>query len=302
MPVASKGVRDLWRKRRQEILGYRDVDKLSWLQIAKKYKLRDKSNIRRCYLRAVSERDYPNLKGDRIPMKREPSLKAKREDALKKALAFIQDQYRDDRAAALEGSPFAAEARPIIEIICNALYPDSKAAVEGGECAAVVGGPLESQREWPAKGDRMRFLGENGYDHELKAALKVFDIGREYEVVDCDVQSWSHSISFVGISGRFNGVMFALSSEPTTPEGHRNKVVVWVNEKPLDMTQIVEDAAKIGVPIFVAHLRASTNFDPAYRILKLTPGEPDLLLSDETEIQLADGMQFYFIPHAAMGG
>lgn len=74
---------------------------------------------------------------------------------------------------------------------------------------------------WPWKGDKMKFLGKNGYDHEREDALKLFEVGAEYEVVDCDVGDWRHTVSFVGIPGRWNGVMFeAVAQSPqvtTTP-------------------------------------------------------------------------------------
>lgn len=63
---------------------------------------------------------------------------------------------------------------------------------------------------WPCKGDRMTFLGKNGYDSEREAAMKVFEIGKEYEVVDCEVSNWHHTVAFVGIPHRWNGVMFEL--------------------------------------------------------------------------------------------
>lgn len=61
---------------------------------------------------------------------------------------------------------------------------------------------------WPWKGDRMKFLGENGYDSERKAALEVFEVGKEYEVADIEIGDFHHTIAFVGIPGRYNGVMF----------------------------------------------------------------------------------------------
>lgn len=54
----------------------------------------------------------------------------------------------------------------------------------------------------------MTFLGKNGYDFEREEALKIFTVGQKYLVENCDVQSWSHSIKFDDIKGRFNGVMF----------------------------------------------------------------------------------------------
>ena len=59
----------------------------------------------------------------------------------------------------------------------------------------------------------MRFLGKNGHDFEREAAKKVFVVGEEYEVESIDVGDWSHTISFVGIPGRHNGVMFEWLGE-----------------------------------------------------------------------------------------
>lgn len=73
---------------------------------------------------------------------------------------------------------------------------------------------------WPAPGDKMKFLGKNGYDHQLTEALGIFVIGNEYEVEDCDVGDWSHSIKFRGVSGRYNGVMFERVSD-SSPTSNR---------------------------------------------------------------------------------
>ena len=59
----------------------------------------------------------------------------------------------------------------------------------------------------------MKFLGVNGYPSELEEAKKIFTVGEVYRVHDCDVQSWSHSIQFDGVKGRYNGVMFELTTE-----------------------------------------------------------------------------------------
>ncbi len=65
-------------------------------------------------------------------------------------------------------------------------------------------------RRWPAKGDTMTFLGENGYQHERDEALKAFTIGTSYTVVKCDVGGWSHSVYFEEVAGGWNGVMFSI--------------------------------------------------------------------------------------------
>jgi hypothetical protein len=71
---------------------------------------------------------------------------------------------------------------------------------------------MSELKRWPSKGDWMTFLGRNGYEFELTEALDIFKVGEKYQVQDCDVQNWSHSIKFAGVPGRFNGVMFAAVS------------------------------------------------------------------------------------------
>lgn len=68
--------------------------------------------------------------------------------------------------------------------------------------------PDQARSIWPAKGDKMKFLGQNGYEFELREARNRFEVGKEYEVEDCNVQNWSHSVKFAGMEGWYNGVMF----------------------------------------------------------------------------------------------
>ncbi len=83
---------------------------------------------------------------------------------------------------------------------------------------------------WPAAGDKMRFLGKNGYDAELERALDTFEIGAVLTVKDCRVGGWEHSVAFEGVQGRWNGVMFELltpgksqdGSPPQTPSEQNN--------------------------------------------------------------------------------
>jgi len=84
-----------------------------------------------------------------------------------------------------------------------------------------VSKPITERSQWPAKGDLMTFLGKNGYPFELEEAKKIFVVGNSYEVHDCDVGDWHHSIQFVGVKGRFNGVMFerVADSSPVETKG-----------------------------------------------------------------------------------
>jgi hypothetical protein len=75
---------------------------------------------------------------------------------------------------------------------------------------------LEDERpKWPAKGCWMRFLGKNGYEFQLKEARNRFEVGKEYLVEECNVQSWSHSIKFDAMEGWYNGVMFEMCRPPS---------------------------------------------------------------------------------------
>lgn len=64
------------------------------------------------------------------------------------------------------------------------------------------------EEHWPQAGDLMRFLNANGYPRERENAAEVLSTNCWYEVEDCDVQEWSHTVKFKGVDGRFNGVMF----------------------------------------------------------------------------------------------
>ncbi len=79
--------------------------------------------------------------------------------------------------------------------------------------------PLPTTKRWPAKGDWMTFLGRSGYEFELTAARNRFEIGKQYLVEECNVQSFSHSIKFDCMEGWFNGVMFELASPISSTKG-----------------------------------------------------------------------------------
>jgi hypothetical protein len=66
---------------------------------------------------------------------------------------------------------------------------------------------------WPWRGDKMVFLGRNGHDYQLAEAMKVFEVGRQYEVEDVNVGDCHHEIAFVGVPGRYNGVMFEIAEQ-----------------------------------------------------------------------------------------
>lgn len=68
--------------------------------------------------------------------------------------------------------------------------------------------------DFPMRGDKMVFLGENGYQNQLDEAFKIFSPGTVYEVEYCNVGLWDHYVKFVDIpGGPFNGVMFERVGE-----------------------------------------------------------------------------------------
>ncbi len=63
---------------------------------------------------------------------------------------------------------------------------------------------------------KAKFLGKNGYDHQLKEAKELLEIGEEYEIEDAEVNSW---ISYVKINGKFyNSVMFGIGASELLKE------------------------------------------------------------------------------------
>ncbi len=62
---------------------------------------------------------------------------------------------------------------------------------------------------WPAAGDLMKFIDENGYPHQLEEARKLFAKDQVLTVKTIEVDGWSNFIEFEQRPGkRFNGVMF----------------------------------------------------------------------------------------------
>lgn len=122
----------------------------------------------------------------------------------------------DCREAAKEYAKMAGSGRRLsAETVANAYIriADSIDAARLAVPSTELPPAKPKPSRWPQPGDKMRFLGQNGYQSELEAAMKIFTVGNEYTVHACDVQSFSHSVQFVGVKGHFNGVMFELSPQ-----------------------------------------------------------------------------------------
>jgi hypothetical protein len=84
------------------------------------------------------------------------------------------------------------------------------------------------------------FLGKNGHDFEREAAQKLFKTDQALTVEDTDVGSWSSSVTFKELPGKwFNTVMFGVPyTEAETqigvgtnplPEDAQEKLVEFLN-------------------------------------------------------------------------
>lgn len=69
--------------------------------------------------------------------------------------------------------------------------------------------PIQAMaRGWPKTGDRMRFLDEHGYPGDLIEARLHFAKGDVAIVRDFHLGGWHSTITFEGVPGQFNSVMF----------------------------------------------------------------------------------------------
>ena len=75
------------------------------------------------------------------------------------------------------------------------------------EAERSLSSPPMSIRSKP--GDRVVFMGRNGYNYELEEAKRCLSIGGTYTIKRIDVHNWSSSIELLEIPGKyFNTVMF----------------------------------------------------------------------------------------------
>jgi hypothetical protein len=93
------------------------------------------------------------------------------------------------------------------------IYPE--AALAPAQPKMMSEAKKSARDRWPEPGDKMRFLNRNGYDSELEAARKVFNTSDTYTVRGFDLGSLSSRITFQGISGRWNSVMFDFEERET---------------------------------------------------------------------------------------
>lgn len=64
-------------------------------------------------------------------------------------------------------------------------------------------------------GDKVRFLGRNGYDGELQRAKDIFWTDKTYTVAGVSVGGWSSTYTFEEVGGSWNTVMFERIDDET---------------------------------------------------------------------------------------
>lgn len=77
------------------------------------------------------------------------------------------------------------------------------------------------------RGDKVVFLGINGYPGELKEALELLTVGGIYEVSSVNVYSSSSTVYLYGIKAGFNTVMFGPLSVLDKPVAPETDLDVW---------------------------------------------------------------------------
>ena len=115
-------------------------------------------------------------------------------------------------------------------------------------------------------GDKVIFLGINGYDSEREAALKKLEVGKAYTVRTVNVGDWSSRVLLD--EGWFNTVMFANVSDELAekqaepPEQEANACWLEYRDAALVAQQTLdrEDAYKAG--------RAWARFLDAFSVIK----------------------------------
>jgi len=138
---------------------------------------------------------------------------------------------------------------------------------------------------FPKAGDRMRFLGRNGYPVQLEHALKHFEVGQELVVEESEVGGWETLLKFEGNDGWFNSVMFE-SCQPKAEKEAGDEMAHHEEHDPLITTddesllEDVLDAVKDYVLIQETNLRGEIVLNAMeYRIerLKAMRGVKDVL-------------------------
>ncbi len=55
---------------------------------------------------------------------------------------------------------------------------------------------------------KVKYLGKNGTEEDLRQANRQLKIGKTYEVYRIDIENWKTRLSLTGLPNDFNSVMF----------------------------------------------------------------------------------------------
>ncbi|MCU7378150.1 hypothetical protein OBO34_07255 [Clostridiales Family XIII bacterium ASD5510] len=81
---------------------------------------------------------------------------------------------------------------------------------------------------WTAKGEKVRFLGENGMELELDEAKQNLVVGGEYTVERVNVGRWCSYVHLVEVPDKeFNSVMFENVNTKPEVVCNRDEYITW---------------------------------------------------------------------------
>jgi len=109
----------------------------------------------------------------------------------------------------IRGFASTSKVVTIADIVGEGQQATREIETQNSRYTLVLEGEASRMPGFPWKGDRMMYLGRNGYLNERVAAeASGFVPGVIYTVVSVDVSRWQHTITFAEIEGIWNGVMF----------------------------------------------------------------------------------------------
>lgn len=95
---------------------------------------------------------------------------------------------------------------------------------------------------WPDKGEKVRFINQNGYDYELSYAREHMDEGHILTIKSVQIGDWRTFYEFEELPGKFyNSVMFVRLSEEVAQVEPKPFVHKLVHGNK-DMIELLEDA------------------------------------------------------------
>lgn len=118
----------------------------------------------------------------------------------------------------------------------------------------IYGGDMDGYPGFPRRGNRMRFLDQNGYDREREEARKVMKKGDVFTVKSCNVGRERSSMEFVELAGHWNTVMFEFAdAKPASPTAEMWQTMESVPKDGREVLLQVKSRAGIPGRLLVGH-------------------------------------------------